>query len=69
MNNSHQRGQKRSGHHCPANSGKKIDQHRDLNPLPNHQCSLAGSRLDFTCMGPAVNYAAWIEKLAGALGR
>ena len=29
----------------------------------------AGSRLDFTCIGPAVNYAARLEKLAGALGR
>ena len=27
------------------------------------------SRLDFTCIGPAVNLAARIEKLAGELGR
>lgn len=29
----------------------------------------SGSRLDFTCIGPAVNLAARIEKLAGKLGR
>jgi adenylate cyclase len=29
----------------------------------------SGSRLDFTCIGPAVNLAARIEKLTGALGR
>ena len=29
----------------------------------------SGSRLDFTCIGPAVNFAARIEKLAGQLGR
>jgi len=29
----------------------------------------SGSRLDFTCIGPAVNFAARIEKLAGELGR
>ena len=29
----------------------------------------SGNRLDFTCIGPAVNCAARIEKLAGALGR
>ncbi|HJQ59471.1 MAG TPA: adenylate/guanylate cyclase domain-containing protein [Vineibacter sp.] len=28
-----------------------------------------GNRLDFTCIGPAVNLAARIEKLAGGLGR
>ena len=28
-----------------------------------------GNRLDFTCIGPAVNMAARIEKLAGTLGR
>jgi adenylate cyclase len=28
-----------------------------------------GNRLDFTCIGPAVNLAARIEKLAGSLGR
>jgi len=28
-----------------------------------------GNRLDFTCIGPAVNLAARIEKLSGALGR
>jgi adenylate cyclase len=28
-----------------------------------------GNRLDFTCIGPAVNLAARIEKLAGQLGR
>jgi adenylate cyclase len=28
-----------------------------------------GNRLDFTCIGPAVNLAARIEKLAGKLGR
>lgn len=29
----------------------------------------SGARLDFTCIGPAVNLAARIEKLAGELGR
>jgi adenylate cyclase len=29
----------------------------------------SGSRLDFTCIGPAVNFAARIEKLASQLGR
>jgi len=29
----------------------------------------SGNRLDFTCIGPAVNFAQRIEKLAGALGR
>jgi len=29
----------------------------------------SGDRLDFTCIGPAVNFAARIEKLAGELGR
>jgi adenylate cyclase len=29
----------------------------------------SGARLDFTCIGPAVNLAARMEKLAGALGR
>jgi len=29
----------------------------------------SGNRLDFTCIGPAVNFAARIEKLAGDLGR
>jgi adenylate cyclase len=29
----------------------------------------SGNRLDFTCIGPAVNLAARIEKLAGSLGR
>jgi adenylate cyclase len=29
----------------------------------------SGSRLDFTCIGPAVNFAARIEKLTGQLGR
>ncbi len=29
----------------------------------------SGNRLDFTCIGPAVNLAARIEKLAGTLGR
>jgi adenylate cyclase len=28
-----------------------------------------GNRLDFTCIGPAVNLAARLEKLAGKLGR
>src|SRR5271170_2363163 len=28
-----------------------------------------GNRLDFTCIGPAVNLAARIEKLCGELGR
>ncbi|HEX9209411.1 MAG TPA: adenylate/guanylate cyclase domain-containing protein, partial [Bradyrhizobium sp.] len=28
-----------------------------------------GKRLDFTCIGPAVNLAARLEKLAGKLGR
>ena len=28
-----------------------------------------GNRLDFTCIGPAVNLAARLEKLAGQLGR
>ena len=28
-----------------------------------------GHRLDFTCIGPAVNMAARMEKLAGQLGR
>lgn len=28
-----------------------------------------GNRLDFTCIGPAVNLAARLEKLAGRLGR
>jgi len=28
-----------------------------------------GDRLDFTCIGPAVNLAARLEKLAGRLGR
>jgi adenylate cyclase len=28
-----------------------------------------GNRLDFTCIGPAVNFAARLEKLAGKLGR
>ena len=31
--------------------------------------SAAATRLDFTCIGPAVNLAARIEKLAGELGR
>lgn len=29
----------------------------------------SGSRLDFTCIGPAINLAARLEKLAGRLGR
>ena len=29
----------------------------------------SGSRLDFTCIGPAVNLAARIEKLSSELGR
>ena len=29
----------------------------------------SGNRLDFTCIGPAVNLAARLEKLAGQLGR
>jgi adenylate cyclase len=29
----------------------------------------SGNRLDFTCIGPAVNFAARLEKLAGELGR
>jgi adenylate cyclase len=29
----------------------------------------SGNRLDFTCIGPAVNFAARIEKLTGQLGR
>jgi adenylate cyclase len=29
----------------------------------------SGNRLDFTCIGPAVNFAQRIEKLAGELGR
>ena len=29
----------------------------------------SGTRLDFTCIGPAVNFAARMEKLAGELGR
>jgi adenylate cyclase len=29
----------------------------------------SGNRLDFTCIGPAVNCAARIEKLTGRLGR
>jgi adenylate cyclase len=29
----------------------------------------AGNRLDFTCIGPAVNLAARLEKLAAQLGR
>jgi len=29
----------------------------------------SGNRLDFTCIGPAVNFAARIEKLSGSLGR
>jgi adenylate cyclase len=29
----------------------------------------SGNRLDFTCIGPAVNCAARIEKLASQLGR
>jgi adenylate cyclase len=29
----------------------------------------SGARLDFTCIGPAVNFAARMEKLAGELGR
>ena len=28
-----------------------------------------GNRLDFTCIGPAVNLAARLEKIAGKLGR
>jgi adenylate cyclase len=28
-----------------------------------------GNRLDFTCIGPAVNLAARLEKLSGQLGR
>jgi len=28
-----------------------------------------GSRLDFTCIGPAINLAARLEKLAGQLGQ
>jgi len=29
----------------------------------------SGNRLDFTCIGPAVNLTARLEKLAGRLGR
>ena len=29
----------------------------------------SGNRLDFTCIGPAVNFVARLEKLAGRLGR
>ena len=29
----------------------------------------SGNRLDFTCIGPAVNLAARLEKLADRLGR
>jgi adenylate cyclase len=29
----------------------------------------SGNRLDFTCIGPAVNFAARLEKLTGQLGR
>ena len=32
-------------------------------------CIGGGNRLDFTCIGPAVNLAARLEKLAGKLGR
>jgi adenylate cyclase len=32
-------------------------------------CCQARNRLDFTCIGPAVNCAARIEKLTGQLGR
>ena len=33
------------------------------------RASLGGNRLDFTCIGPAVNLAARLEKIAGRLSR
>jgi adenylate cyclase len=31
--------------------------------------AISGNRLDFTCIGPAVNLVARLEQLAGRLGR
>jgi adenylate cyclase len=69
----------KSAHEARANVGK-LDGPDDAAPQLRFGLALhvgdvlygnigGGNRLDFTCIGPAVNLAARLEKLAGQLGR